>query len=156
MILSIQLLDFNKDNSSESFLNDLTPTDKDNQTYSQLINRHEEYLEDENEENDMFGFLELDYADITYMCDISIDEAAFNKAKNDCGIFNAWESFGLNKTNGKSFEFLLNMFSECGMSVGFCDENFEEYDIEHIRELIKKKQENSLPVVFSYFFYVLE
>lgn len=156
MIFSIQLLGFNKDNSSESLLNNMTPTSEDKITYIKLYSRHEQYLEDENEGNEMFGLLAMDFDDVEMMCNISIDESAFNKANTDCDLFNYGDGFGLNKTNSESFEFLLNMFDEFGYAVSFIDENFKLQDIEDIKELIKQKQQKSLPVVFSYFFYALE
>tara|TARA_B110000240_G_scaffold182843_1_gene216034 strand:+ start:89 stop:553 length:465 start_codon:yes stop_codon:yes gene_type:complete len=154
MIFSIQILDFNEDNSSESFLKTMTPTDVDIQTYGNFYNLHEEYLEDENEDNDMFGFLELDVKiDIENMSDTQTAER-YVKAEKDCGIFYL-NSFVLNKTNSESFEFILNMFEEFG-NADFIDENFSIIDIDELKEKVKEKQRKSIPVVLNYFFYILE
>ena len=77
MIMSIQLLDFNKSNSSKSFMDDFIPTKEDQLTFNKLSDKHEEFLakkeydsqgitdEDiENETDDYimaFGILELNY-----------------------------------------------------------------------------------------------
>ena len=153
MIFSIQLLDFNNDNSSKSFINNSIPTDEDKKTFLSLYNNHEEYLEDKYEENEMFCFFEFDFDDIEQMSGISVDKTSFDKSDNDCNLFNM-NNFGRNKTNGKSFEFLLNLFDEMGAS--FIDENFEEKYFNDIKELIKEKQQKSLPIVFNYFLYSLE
>ena len=153
MIFSIQILDFNKDNSSESFLKTITPTEVDIQTYGNFNNLHEEYLEDENEDNDMFGFLELDENDVENMSDTQTANK-FEKAEKDCGIFYP-NSFVLNETNSESFEFILNMFEEFG-NADFIDENFSIIDIDELKEKIEEKQQNSQPVVLNYFFYILE
>ena len=154
MKISIQLLDFNKKNSSEEFLKNLTPTDSDKQTYKNLVERHEDYFEDKFEDNDMFSFLQLDFEfDVERMSSFSIDPKTYNKAIDDCGLFNSYDCIALTKTNAQSFEFLLNMFDDWGWNVSFIDENFEAQDIHDIKELIKKKQEKLLPVVFNHLYY---
>lgn len=153
MIFSIQLLDFNKHNSSESYLKTLIPTYEDKQTYLNFFYIHEKFLEERYEGNEMFGFLEFDFDDIEKMSYMSIDESSFDKADNDCNLFNS-NNFGQNKTNDKSFELLLNLFDDMGAS--FIDENFEEQSFNEIKELVNQKQQKSLPIVFNYFLYMLE
>ena len=46
MNISIQLLDFNENNSSKSLLNNFTPTKKDKQTFNQFCSKHETFLSD--------------------------------------------------------------------------------------------------------------
>ena len=156
MPLSVQILNFNKENSSESFLNNLTPTDEDKKTYNNLKEKHLDYLEDKNEENEMFGADDMSYDDVKYVCNISIEESEFDKAIEDCGLFNTYDCICLNKTNSESFKFLLNIFEECGGYLSFMDENLEYIDFEEVKELIKQKQQASLPVVFNYIYLIFE
>jgi hypothetical protein len=157
MFLSIQLLDFNKENASESFLNEQVPTEKDKQTYNNLYTEHEEDLEDEFEEDEMFSFIQFNFSDIQNMSDVSIDKQTFDKAISDCGLFNSYDCFGLNKTNNKSFELLLNMFAGVSPNnIDFVDVNLLNCDFEEIKEKIQLRKDQSLPIVFNYLFYVIE
>ena len=156
MQFSVQLLNFNNDNSSQSFVKDMIPNEDDKQTFFNLHNRHEEYLEDEYEDNDMFSFLQLDFDDFQRYSDTKVDIQTYNKIHKDCNFLGSVDSFALNSTNKESFDFLLNMFDEFGYMVDFIDYDFSELDIDEVKEKIVEKQQNSQPVVLSYFFYVLE
>lgn len=159
MQFSVQLLNFNNDNSSQSFVKDMIPNEDDKQTFFNLHNRHEEYLEDEYEDNDMFCFLQLDFDDFQNYCNTKVDIETYNKINADCNLFGCVDSFALNSTNKESFDFLLNMFFEFKdnfLQVDFIDNDFSELDIDEVKEMIEEKQQNSQPVVLSYFFYVLE
>ena len=109
----MQLLGFNNENSSQSFINDFILTKEDQLTFSKLANKHEEYLSNEEYESQgiteedienetdeflmAFGILALDYeSDIEDNCNVPVDKDIFYKAEADCG-FVGYDSFSLNK-----------------------------------------------------------
>lgn len=158
MIFSIQILDFNENNCSESFMKEMIPNEQDKQTFFNFHNRHEEYLEDENEDNDMFSVFQLSFDDFQNYSNTKVDIETYNKINSDCNLFGCVDSFALNSTNKRSFDFLLNMFDEFEdnfLQVDFIDDDFSELDIDEVKEMIEEKQQNSKPVVFSYILYDL-
>jgi len=172
MLLSIQLLGFNKENSSKEFINDIIPTKEDRLTFSKLADKHEEFLaseqfehqgitkediENETEEWMMaFGVLDLDYEyDIKDRCNVSIDDARFEKAKNDCD-FTGYDSFTLNKNNIESFYYLFNIYNNLNYEVSLMDESFNRKTVESFKKLIKDKQEKGLPIVVHFIYFTNE
>ena len=168
MILSMQLLGFNNENSSQSFINDFIPTKEDKLTFRKLSFKHEQYLkneeyesqgiteediENETEEAMMaFGILALDYeSDIEDNCNVTVDEDIFYKAEADCG-FAGYDSFSLNKTNSESFYYLFNVYYNLMCEVNLIDEDFNYQSEESFRELIKDKQKKGIPVVVQFIY----
>jgi hypothetical protein len=170
MIMSMQLLGFNNENSSQSFINDFIPTKEDQLTFSKLSNKHEEYLSNEEYESQgiteedienetdeflmAFGILALDYEyDIKEKCNVPVDEDIFKKAEADCD-FAGFDSFSLNKTNSESFYYLFNVYYNLMCEVNLIDENFNDQSEESFKELIRDKQEKGMPTVVQFIYYV--
>ena len=166
MLLSIQILDFNKQNSSDSFLESSIPTENDFINFRKLSSNHEDFIENKYEENEDFGYTELYYDDIYSLLSKPIDESKFERVKSDCDIFNTDNNFTLNTTNKESFFILLDIFIDLGFtkigngddakffeneSVIFYDEDFQECSLHKIKQVINKRIDEKLPVVFSFF-----
>ncbi len=168
--MSMQLLGFNNENSSQSFINDFIPTKEDQLTFSKLSNKHEEFLanqeyesqgiseEDIKNETDefmmAFGVLGLDYEyDIKNRCNVSVDDDIYKKAEADCN-FTGYDSFTLNKTNSESFYYLFNVYYNLMCEVNLIDENFNDQTEESFKELIRDKQEKGIPTVVQFIYYV--
>jgi len=172
MIISVQLIDFNKENSSESFLKDLVPTDYDKKLFSEYHNNHECHVEMQEEDNDEFSYASLWLEHVEPFLEKSISKEEFNQTVDDCDIFNQTYSIGLNKKNEESFYFFLNEFFGWRESWGdpiwdlenkdthsthnmivFLDKNLEQCDSFEIKKLIEKRKIEGLPIVFSVLIY---
>ena len=166
MLLSIQVLDFNKQNSSDSFLESSIPTKNDFINFRKLSSNHEDFIENKYEENEDFGYTELHYDDIWSSLSNPIDESKFERVKTDCNMFKTDNNFALNTTNKESFFILLDIFIDLGFtkvgsgdnakffeneSVIFYDENFQQCSVTKIKEIINKRIDEKLPLVFSFF-----
>ncbi len=171
MIMSIQLLDFNKSNSSKSFMDDFNPTKEDQLTFSKLSEKHEEFLakkeydsqgitdkDIENETDDYimaFGILELNYEyDIKENSGVPVNDDEYKTAFTDCGFTGFIDSITLNKSNSESFYYLFNVYNNLMCEVNLIDENFNGQTEESFKQLIKDKQQKSMPVVVQFVYYV--
>ena len=171
MIMSIQLLDFNKSNSSKSFIKDILPTKEDQLTFSKLSEKHEEFLAkkeydsqgitDEDIENETdnyimaFGILELNYEyDIKENSGVPVNDDEYKTAFTDCGFTGFIDSFTLNKSNSESFYYLFNIYNNLTCQVNLIDENFNDQTEDSFKELIRDKQQKSMPVVAHFVYYI--
>lgn len=171
MIISVQLVDFNKDNSSKFFLNDLIPSDEDKKLFREYHYQHEDHIETQEEDNDEFSYAELWLEHVSPFLEISPSEEEFNQAIDDCEIFTDQYNICLNKTNKKSFDFFFNCFfgwrefwgdpiwdlenkdSPSDNMIVFHDENLKQCDSIKIKELIDKRKIEGLPISFSVLIY---
>lgn len=171
MVISIQLLGFNEKNSTKSLIEKMQPNDEDKKLIGTLINKHEDYLEEyeykrqgityeqvESEEYDSpFGVAELDYEyDVKNKCNVPVDDISYSKAEDECDLDGLYDGFALKKGSEESFFYLLNIFLNLQYDINLMDENFDGYNEESFKELIKEKQEKGMPVVVHFVFYINE
>ena len=169
MNISIQLLDFNENNSSKSLLNNLIPTEKDKQTCNQFRDKHETFLSEreyksqvinqediENETDEYieaFGVLSLEWMDVNYL----IEEDAFDIALRNCSVENFYDCIAYRKENSECFLVLMNLLANMKLTKFECiDVNFKSYDFSCFCELIANKMKESKPVIINYIYYVNE
>tara|TARA_B100000963_G_scaffold335317_1_gene329361 strand:+ start:304 stop:828 length:525 start_codon:yes stop_codon:yes gene_type:complete len=172
MIISVHLVDFNKDNSSKSFLNDLIPSDEDKKLFREYHYQHEDQIETQEEDNDEFSYAELWLEHVSPFLEQSPSKEEFNQTLDECEIFTDPYNICLNKTNKKSFDFFFNSFFDWREFWGdpiwdlenkethsthnmivFLDENLEQCDSIKIKELIDKRKKEGLPIIFSVLIY---
>tara|TARA_B100000575_G_C23032032_1_gene594153 strand:+ start:406 stop:933 length:528 start_codon:yes stop_codon:yes gene_type:complete len=170
--MSIQLLGINEKNSSQSLIEEMKPNDEDWQLLVELEDKHEDYEQEITEseyERDAdgliitegyseyggFGIWPFNYEDvIKEYCDVPVDDISYIKAYNDCALGRVIKrAFGLKKGFEESFYYLLNIFLNLRYELSLKDENFEEYNKEDFKELIKEKQEKGMPVIVHFVFY---
>lgn len=171
MELSIQILGLNEKNSSKSLIEEMQPNDEDKKLIGSLTYKHEDYLEEEEYEtqgityeqvesgeyDSPFAVAALDYEfDVKNRCDVPVDDISYSKAEGECNLDGLYDGFALKKGSEESFFYLLNIFLNLQYGMNLMDENFEGYNKEDFEKLIKDKQEEGMPIVLHYVFYINE
>ena len=152
-LYAVQLLDFNKDNTSESFFNNGIPTEDDLKLKDELDFKHEKFIK--KREGPEFGLYYWgEWWDISRYIDPEIvSEDSFEKANEDCYLEKFYGCLILNKSNKESFQFIYdNVLCELD-DIDFLDSNFNNLGYEDFWELILNKEKNYEPVVLHIIHY---
>jgi len=171
--MSIQILDFNLENSSKSLLEEMQLNEEDKKLGQDFLFKHEKFLSDEvyeshgityeevenGEYDEPFGVLEIDYdSDIERFCKTSVDEKSYYKAFELCeiGLLGLGDCIMLKKGSEENFSFLLNVFFNLEYDVCLRDQNFDVHNKESFVKQIKERQAKGIPVVLNYILYINE
>ena len=148
MGLVLQLLDFNKKNSSEEFMNSFVANDEDIKLYNKLIYNLENFLD----EGEDFGIMELEFYDINNMTSVSLNEENWENCIMQCQVSNLYDCLVLKNDNRESFEFVMNTLYSIN-NIDYLDKELNYITKNLFQDFLSDNIKEGNPTVISLIFY---